>query len=58
LRREADEVICLATPETFWAVGVYYEHFEPTEDDQVQSLLREADAQHRAAQPATTRAAN
>lgn len=39
LRREADEVVCLATPEPFWAVGVYYDNFRQTEDDEVEQLL-------------------
>ena len=42
LRAEADDVICLHTPEPFWAVGLYYQHFEPTEDEEVRRILREA----------------
>jgi predicted phosphoribosyltransferase len=42
LKHEADEVLCLATPEPFWAVGTYYEDFEQTEDDEVECLLRGA----------------
>lgn len=41
LRGEADEVICLYTPETFWAVGYYYVRFDPVPDDDVESLLDE-----------------
>ncbi|MFN8633072.1 MAG: phosphoribosyltransferase family protein [Chloroflexota bacterium] len=41
LRREADEVICPYELESFWAVGLYYEHFEPTEDAEVERILRE-----------------
>lgn len=41
---DVDEVVCLARPEPFWAVGAYYEHFEPTEDAEVERLLQEADA--------------
>lgn len=52
LMREADEVVCLASPEPFWAVGVYYRDFSQTEDDDVERLLREA----RAARPGTTSA--
>src|SRR5690606_16342958 len=41
LSREADEVVCLQTPEPFWAVGYYYEEFDPVEDDEVATLLRD-----------------
>lgn len=44
LRAEADEVVCPYQPEPFGAIGWYYEHFEPTEDVQVQELLEEAHA--------------
>jgi predicted phosphoribosyltransferase len=47
LRAEADEVICPHQPEPFWAVGYYYQHFEPVEDDEVTRILatyREAQA--------------
>lgn len=37
--READDVVCVAVPEPFWAVGSFYERFEPTEDVEVQQLL-------------------
>lgn len=39
LRREADEVICLCEPAHLGAVGLWYEHFEPTSDDEVAFLL-------------------
>lgn len=39
LRQEADEVICLATPEPYYAVGLWYEQFEQTSDDEVRRLL-------------------
>jgi len=39
LRGEADEVICLATPAPFWAIGGWYEHFPQTSDAEVKSLL-------------------
>jgi putative phosphoribosyl transferase len=52
LKHEADDVVCLATPEPFWAVGAYYEDFEQTEDDEVERLLRGArKAQLEAAPP-------
>ena len=39
LSREADNVICAATPQPFHAVGLWYRDFEPTSDDEVQELL-------------------
>jgi predicted phosphoribosyltransferase len=39
MRAEADEVVCLHQPESFWAVGFYYRHFEPVPDDEVASIL-------------------
>lgn len=39
LEREADHLICLATPEPFYSVGQFYRHFEPTSDDEVAGLL-------------------
>lgn len=40
LRSEVDEIICLAIPEPFWAVGSWYENFSQTEDNEVVELLR------------------
>jgi len=41
LQEEADEVICASVPEHFAAVGYFYQNFEPTEDADVESILRE-----------------
>lgn len=41
LRLEADEVVCPYEIDPFWAVGLYYKHFEPTEDAEVQRILRD-----------------
>ena len=35
----ADEVVCLATPEPFQAVGLWYEQFAQTTDEEVRLLL-------------------
>ncbi|HEY7447445.1 MAG TPA: phosphoribosyltransferase [Vicinamibacterales bacterium] len=40
LRHEVDRLICLSTPETFVAVGDWYEDFSQTSDDQVRALLK------------------
>jgi predicted phosphoribosyltransferase len=45
LRREADEVVCLVTPEPFYAVGLWYDDFSQTTDDEVRALLAAAAAQ-------------
>ena len=50
LRREADEVVCATTPEPFRAVGLWYEDFSQTSDDEVRELL--ARAGHGAPAPA------
>jgi putative phosphoribosyl transferase len=47
LAEEVDEVICLHTPEPFHAVGLWYEDFSQTTDDEVRELLEAA----RAARP-------
>jgi putative phosphoribosyl transferase len=41
LRREVDEVVCLATPDPFMAVGLWYRDFAPVGDDEVRVLLAE-----------------
>jgi putative phosphoribosyl transferase len=42
LRPEVDEVVCLATPRLFGAIGSFYEDFQQLTDDQVIDLLRRA----------------
>ena len=42
IKEEADETICLSTPEFFQAVGQYYEDFSQTSDDDVRELLIQA----------------
>jgi putative phosphoribosyl transferase len=42
LKEEADETICLSTPEFFQAVGQYYEDFSQTSDEDVRELLNQA----------------
>ncbi|HEV7863973.1 MAG TPA: phosphoribosyltransferase family protein [Acidimicrobiia bacterium] len=39
LRSEADEVVCVHTPERFRAVGQAYADFSPTTDDEVRAVL-------------------
>lgn len=42
LRREADDLVCLETPEPFYAVGEFYGDFEQTSDEEVKTLLATA----------------
>lgn len=42
LAKEADEVVCLATPEPFYAVGQWYARFPQTSDQEVIRRLEEA----------------
>lgn len=46
----ADEVVCMRTPEPFYAVGRWYEDFSPTRDDEVRELLERA-ARERVEEP-------
>src|SRR3954452_23015351 len=39
---EVDEVVCARTPEPFYAVGLWYEDFSQTTDEEVRDLLRRA----------------
>lgn len=49
LRSEADDVICARTPFPFRAVGLWYQDFSQTSDDEVCELLKRA--QERRAEP-------
>jgi putative phosphoribosyl transferase len=42
LRPEVDEVVCLAMPELFGAISLFYDDFHQVEDDEVVSLLESA----------------
>jgi putative phosphoribosyl transferase len=42
LRPEADEIVCLETPEFFLAIGEFYEDFSQTSDEEVIELLEAA----------------
>jgi predicted phosphoribosyltransferase len=48
-RREVDEIVCVITPEPFYAVGLWYENFAQTTDDEVRELLDRAAREHAAA---------
>ena len=40
LKHEVDEIVCLLTPENFFAVGQWYEDFSQVTDEEVQAFLR------------------
>ncbi len=42
LSRVADRVVCLSTPEPFYAIGAFYENFEQVDDKTVRTLLNSA----------------
>ena len=42
MARLADDVVCLTTPEPFYAVGLWYENFDQTDDDEVHDLIERA----------------
>jgi predicted phosphoribosyltransferase len=42
MREAADEVVCAMTPEPFYAVGLWYEDFSQTSDEEVRALLAQA----------------
>ncbi len=55
-----DDIVCLATPDPFYAVGLWYEHFDQTSDNEVIQLLEEAaraQTQHSAGAPGMARGA-
>jgi putative phosphoribosyl transferase len=41
-RHLADDVVCAETPEPFYGVGLWYEDFTPTSDDEVRDLIEHA----------------
>lgn len=42
LREIANDVICAETPDPLHAVGIWYEDFQPTSDEEVQEAMRTA----------------
>jgi predicted phosphoribosyltransferase len=49
LSREVDDIICAVTPEPFYSVGLWYEDFSQTTDDEVRDLLERSVRAGRAA---------
>jgi putative phosphoribosyl transferase len=46
MRRVADDVVCVLTPDRFVAVGAWYADFSETTDDEVRRLLQDAQVMH------------
>ena len=43
MRADADDVVCATTPDPFMAIGLWYEDFSQTTDDEVRDLLDRAE---------------
>ena len=44
LRRQCDHIVCLLRPQSFWAIGQFYEDFRQTTDEEVRDLLAKANS--------------
>jgi putative phosphoribosyl transferase len=53
LRSEVDDFVCVHTPETFYAIGEFYDDFSQVSDEEVMELLRPVN-KHRAHTTAET----
>jgi putative phosphoribosyl transferase len=42
LRRWVDHMVCVRTPADLWAIGLWYEDFSPTSEEEVEALLAES----------------
>lgn len=49
MQKLADEVVCARTPASFRAVGMWFQDFPQTSDDEVTKLLQEAGQDKKAA---------
>ncbi len=54
----ADDIVCARTPEPFYAVGLWYEDFSQTSDEEVRELLERAAVELGSASPAGDRPAS
>ncbi len=51
-RRLVDEIVCVITPEPFYAVGLWYQDFSQTSDEEVRALLARAAGRQSSGTPA------
>jgi predicted phosphoribosyltransferase len=49
--RIVEEIVCAITPEPFWSVGMWYQDFSQTSDDEVRALLAAAEELRKEAAP-------
>lgn len=56
LKSEVDEIVCLHTPEPFFAIGIHYVDFQQVSDDEVVRYLAERPGELAPAAPAESRA--
>jgi len=49
LRADADEIVCLAMPQTFWAISMFYGSFPQLDDSEVSALMEQVAGSHAAA---------
>jgi len=49
LKTEVDDIVCATTPDPFYAVGLWYEDFSQTTDEEVRELLARSPGAGRAA---------
>jgi putative phosphoribosyl transferase len=49
LKTEVDEVVCVSTPEFFYAISLWYDEFLQTSDEEVRELLKKAETKKQAA---------
>lgn len=47
IQAEVDKLVCLMTPEPFYAIGLWYEDFAQTTDEEVRELLAEQSTSNR-----------
>ena len=55
IRQEADEVVCLETPEFLYAIGYHFRDFSQVSDEEVVATLREARKPHATTEPSASR---
>ena len=48
MQDEVDDIICLATPEPFYAIGAHYADFRQVPDDEVVAMLAAVDTEETA----------